>query len=1127
MKQRKGRGIKEMKIKHKTLKQMMAFSLSAFLILPPFSIKVDAISDTTNEQVNRDDSVDHVGKQLNETQTTNNAGNFNVSGNASGWEYEEDIPQDIHTIRFFQSGTYEITGYEKIGFSNIEIAADIKVALKLTKFHIESIVDKPVIYVGENTDFTLLVDGANYIRNGRDLRQGIVAANNAVLRISGLSDDANLKVGGGGTKTVYSAINAPGVPLYINDCDVTLMAGDGAISLFSLGKIIAQNSNVTCNYSWYTTAASVADELFIKNGTFLANIAIVTKNGEKLSFCYYKPVVAYTAVEIDGVNHFPDDRGSYLGNINFALTQENHVMKIDDRTVNIIWDQDSFIHKFEEEVTPTVSLQSKTFTSISVKPLDSQEIYGTALYKLEQNGQLIHDWGESNTFENLLPYTTYKVYAKHKGNKNYKESNVSTIQVNTLKDGNVVISEPTGLAAYYSDKLESVSLSSFSNWSWKNKDTTIDDIGIQSYVAQFSTLPLEEEYDFSTVSGYDPIHHVVERSIDINVSKATNKWLSNVSIQGWKYGQKANAPTATAKCGVIKYTYSDTETSGFTSNVPNKVGTWYVKASIEDTDKYTGLESIASFVIAKGDSTIAISPDDMNKEFDGKQIENPVVNKSGSAKDVVFTWYQKKGDSWTKLDAAPSTFGDYKVVVSVADDDNYNGATVEKMFSITKSTNAWTTSLTIADWTYNEPANKPFAVSKYGVVKYTYSNAANGVYTEVVPSTAGTWYVKASVAETSEYMGLVSAPISFKIEKAMPNYEIPTHLSATYAQQLKEISLPEGFSWMDENALVGNVGVNHAKIRFTPSDLKNYKIMEDIVVSFHVNKALNVWNTQLKIENWKYAQTPNTPQAQAKFGSVEFRYSDAKDGIFNSNLPSAVGTWYVKASVLGNENYNGLEAIVAFSIEKADTILSIDSTLDKIYDGEEISVPIVTKVGSSKDMVFDWYRKEGARWVAVEETPSSVGEYKLVVRVDADENYHAAIAEKQFGINYPSVSEKNDTIYRLNSGKDLVITCSGALENLLGIYLNGQLVDSKYYLLQSGSTILTMKASFLETLKSGAHTLTFVYKNNIKVDVTIRVDHAENKPIYPETGDTTNITWYFSLIVLSGLFMFRRFASKK
>lgn len=109
----------------------------------------------------------------------------------------------------------------------------------------------------------------------------------------------------------------------------------------------------------------------------------------------------------------------------------------------------------------------------------------------------------------------------------------------------------------------------------------------------------------------------------------------------------------------------------------------------------------------------------------------------------------------------------------------------------------------------------------------------------------------------------------------------------------------------------------------------------------------------------------------------------------------------------------------------------------------------------------------------------------------------------------------------------MVITCSGALENLLGIYLNGQLVDSKYYSLQSGNTILTMKASFLETLKSGAHTLTFVYKNNIKVDVTIRVDHAENKPIYPETGDTTNITWYFSLIVLSGLFMFRRFANKK
>ena len=54
-------------------------------------------------------------------------------------------------------------------------------------------------------------------------------------------------------------------------------------------------------------------------------------------------------------------------------------------------------------------------------------------------------------------------------------------------------------------------------------------------------------------------------------------------------------------------------------------------------------------------------------------------------------------------------------------------------------------------------------MAKYGTIKYTYSNTADGTYTEEVPTEAGTHYVKATVEETADYSGLESDAFEFVI----------------------------------------------------------------------------------------------------------------------------------------------------------------------------------------------------------------------------------------------------------------------------------------------------------------------------------------------------------------------------
>ena len=77
------------------------------------------------------------------------------------------------------------------------------------------------------------------------------------------------------------------------------------------------------------------------------------------------------------------------------------------------------------------------------------------------------------------------------------------------------------------------------------------------------------------------------------------------------------------------------------------------------------------------------------------------------------------------------------------------------------------------------------------------------------------------------------------ITQATPTYTVPAGLTAKYGQTLADISLPDGWSWMDSTLSVGDVS-DAAKtfmVKFTPTDTNNYKTVENIEVSVTVNKA--------------------------------------------------------------------------------------------------------------------------------------------------------------------------------------------------------------------------------------------------------------------------------------------------
>ncbi len=414
---------------------------------------------------------------------------------------------------------------------------------------------------------------------------------------------------------------------------------------------------------------------------------------------------------------------------------------------------------------------------------------------------------------------------------------------------------------------------------------------------------------------------------EFTIRQAKNSWTKDLSITGWtykEYVESENKPTSASKFGTVTYTYSNDKDTGFTSTVPENAGIWYVKASVEETDNYAGLNAVSTFTITRATPDYVI-PKGLAAVY-GQTLKDIKLSDG-------FAWENVKESVGN---AGKNTF---KTVYTPDDTDNYIVVNdIDVSVTVEQAANDWTEDLSITGWTYgkyDENKNTPSASAKFGNVTFTYSAEKKGSFTENVPTEAGTWYVKAAVADTSNYEGLESEPVSFQIKKAVPAYTLPENLTAKYGQTLKDVTLPKDFAWKDDTQPVGNVGKNTFKAVYTPEDRNNYVVVNDITVSVSVGQAANGWIQDLSITGWTYNEydsDKNAPSALAVYGTVTYIYSNKKDDGFTETVPTEAGTWYVKAVVAGTNDYAGLESEpVPFQIKKAVPAYTLPENLTATY----------------------------------------------------------------------------------------------------------------------------------------------------------------------------------------------------
>ena len=92
------------------------------------------------------------------------------------------------------------------------------------------------------------------------------------------------------------------------------------------------------------------------------------------------------------------------------------------------------------------------------------------------------------------------------------------------------------------------------------------------------------------------------------------------------------------------------------------------------------------------------------------------------------------------------------------------------------------------------------------------------------------------------------------------------------------------------------------------------------------------------------------------------------------------------------------------------------------------------------------------------------------------------------------------------------VTSNGDFAKFIGIKVDGILIDAANYIAVSGSTVVTLKASYLETLALGAHTVEFVFSDgSVQTGLTVLKATGTTSP---QTGDGSNmLSWLVVLLV--------------
>ena len=472
--------------------------------------------------------------------------------------------------------------------------------------------------------------------------------------------------------------------------------------------------------------------------------------------------------------------------------------------------------------------------------------------------------------------------------------------------------------------------------------------------------------------------------------------------------------------------------------------------------------------------------------------------------------YQGTGTTLYNSATAPTNAGTYTVTYKVPDANvNYTG-TFSVAFTIKK---AQLDKVTLVKDTFEYTGNDitPTLNNVNDKIKISGVTTKKDVSTNIM-------YAELKDKDNYEWKDFTNDTIilSWTINQATPNYTVPTGLTSVKGKVLADVALPTGFTW-NAPATVLTVGKTKYKATYTPVDTTNYKIITDIDIEVDVKNTFNVITS---VPGGNGTITPS------KLGVVEGTKVEITFTPDTGYMIDKVLVNTVETTVTGNK----IELTVNEEKEVKVSYKKIPFTVTvKDVDGATILPNGAVAVSYGEDKEFTITANSGYKLVKVlvdetDKTADMVGDTLKLTNITSNINLEVVVErivyEVTDGANQEYTITKNEEAkFKINA--DFRLFDDGK------VYVDNELVDPKNYTAESGSTIITLKKEFVDTLSVGEHTLKVLFNDGGEAITTFNVARVTVPIDNPQTGD--NIGFYIISGILSivglagaGTYIYRR-----
>ena len=704
-----------------------------------------------------------------------------------------------------------------------------------------------------------------------------------------------------------------------------------------------------------------------------------------------------------------------------------------------------------------------------------------------------------------------------------------------VKDGETILTEGTDFEVSYSDNINAgtatatISKVADSNYTFSNKEVnfTIKKAQLEKVTLRTDEIVYNGLGSFPAMDNYnDSLHELSGTTGATNVGDYTTtvalkdsanyEWvdgtIGNLTLN-WKIIQatitdaSVTLPQATYRVTGSEITpeptvvvngrtlIKDTDyTVSYTDNT--NIGTATVTVIGKNNYKGTG---IATFEIANKE-VLTISGLNNNEEFtyDGTS-KTPTGTLTVTDDKVTVSelevLYEGTDNSYNST-TAPVNAGSYKVTYKIADSNPDYSGSVSYNFTI-KKVQLEKVTLRTDTIVYNGLGSFPAMDNlDFDLQELSGTTGATNV---------GDYTTTVALKDKNNYEWVDGTTgnltLNWKIIQATPTYNLPTNLTGVKGDTLADVTLSDGFTWnVPSTALV--VGTHTYKATYTPEDTLNYKTITDIDITV-VTKDLFDVNTSVNGGNG----TITSSKTNVIEGSVvELTFTPDTGYMIDKVLVNGISVT-IEDNTLELTVNEDKEVVVSY--KKIPFIITV-----KDVTGATITPNGAVSVNYGDDKEFTISVNNGYRLIKVlvdgtDKMSTMVGDKLTLTNITTNTELEVVVEkiiyEVTEGANQKYTITKNteakfkiDADYRLFEGK---------------VYIDNVLVDSENYTSESGSTVITFKQSYIDTLSVGQHTLKVVFSDGGEATTKFIVASVITEIDNPKTGD--NIIFYITIGIIS------------